>query len=186
MKYVATVQDNIIVAKGINYTDYVAENEIELTEEEFNTIPIPCRKVDGEFIPCDFPEVEIVEEETDHVYPTQIELVSYTGTDTAGEANPCSVTFSFAPKIAVMICGYCSTPSVSGNSSYMRAINCDYLTTEYKERMSFYDDSQQYSPKHYAKKSEDGKTIYWYVADDTGVSRQYNSSTTVYTLLAIG
>lgn len=58
MRYTGTVQKGVIVAKGINYTDYIGENEIELTEEEYNTIPIPCRKVDGEFIPCELPKCE--------------------------------------------------------------------------------------------------------------------------------
>jgi hypothetical protein len=26
-----------------------------LTEEQFNAIPIPCKVVDGKFIPCDVP-----------------------------------------------------------------------------------------------------------------------------------
>ena len=59
-KFTATIQNNVIVAKGINYTDYVDEREIELTEEQYNTIPIPCKLVDGEFVPCESPKVEVV------------------------------------------------------------------------------------------------------------------------------
>lgn len=66
MRYVGTVKDDVIVAKGINYTDYVDPNEIELTEEQYNTIPIPCKLIDNEFVECEFPkyddEVEIIEE----------------------------------------------------------------------------------------------------------------------------
>jgi len=59
MKYVATLENDIITSKGINYTDFVDEREIELTEEQYNTIPIPCKLINGEFIPCDFPESNI-------------------------------------------------------------------------------------------------------------------------------
>ena len=61
MRYVATVKDGVIVTKGINYTDFVDPNEIELTEEQYNTISIPCKLVDGEFVPCEYPKCEVVE-----------------------------------------------------------------------------------------------------------------------------
>lgn len=110
---------------------------------------------------------------------SQIEFVSYVGTGTSGEANPCSITFSFAPKMIAML------PSIGGGIP--RIITCDLLTTEYKEDMSFYDSTQQYSASDYAKKSADGKTIYWYVADttDTGASKQYNSIGVTYTVFAV-
>ena len=56
MRYVGTLKGDVIVAKGINYTDYVDKNEIGLTEFQYNTIPIPCKLVNGEFVPCDYPE----------------------------------------------------------------------------------------------------------------------------------
>lgn len=58
MKYIGILNDNVIVAKGISYTDYVDNTEIELTKEQYNSIPVPCKLVNGEFVPCDFPEVE--------------------------------------------------------------------------------------------------------------------------------
>lgn len=61
MKYVGTVQNDVIVAKGINYTDYQDPNEIELTEEQYNSIQTPCKLVNDEFVPCDFPSVEVEE-----------------------------------------------------------------------------------------------------------------------------
>jgi hypothetical protein len=67
MKYTGTLQNGVIVAKGINYTDYNDPNEIELTEYEYNTIPIPCKLVDGEFVLCEYPKgvaVETVETPT--------------------------------------------------------------------------------------------------------------------------
>lgn len=58
MIYTGTLYKGVIVAKGINYTDYVDEKEIELTEEQYNTIQTPCKLVDGEFIPCEYPRTE--------------------------------------------------------------------------------------------------------------------------------
>ena len=57
MRYVGSLLDGIIVSKGINYTDYIDKKEIELTEEQYNSIPIPCKLVDGNFVPCEYPKV---------------------------------------------------------------------------------------------------------------------------------
>lgn len=73
MRYVASLYEDVIVCKGINYTDHIDKNEIELTEEQFNTIPIPCKLIDGEFIPSDFPKVDIVVSEKK---PTTEELLN--------------------------------------------------------------------------------------------------------------
>lgn len=61
MRYVGSVVEGVIVSKGIAYTDYVDEREIELTEKQYNSIPIPCKRVNGEFIPCDYPVVTMPE-----------------------------------------------------------------------------------------------------------------------------
>lgn len=75
MKYVGTLYKDVIVAKGINYTDFVDEREIELTEAQYNTIPIPCKLVDGEFIPCEMPEIE-VPGTTETAEPTADEILN--------------------------------------------------------------------------------------------------------------
>ena len=61
IRYTGILQNNVIVAKGKSYTDYVDKREIELTEEQYNTLPIPCKLVNGEFIPCEYPKSEIIE-----------------------------------------------------------------------------------------------------------------------------
>lgn len=63
MRYVGSVIEGIIISKGIAYTDYVDEREIELTEKQYNSIPIPSKRVNGEFIPCEHPKVTIPEVE---------------------------------------------------------------------------------------------------------------------------
>ena len=65
MRFVGSIYKDVIVSKGINYTDYIDKNEIELTEEQYNSIPIPCKLVNGEFISCDFPETEYIPIQTD-------------------------------------------------------------------------------------------------------------------------
>ena len=73
MRYTGTIYKGVVISKGITYTDYMDKNEVELTEEQYNTLPIPCKLTNGEFIPCDFPEMEsgdVVIEETE---PTEIE-----------------------------------------------------------------------------------------------------------------
>ena len=74
MRYIASVtNEGIIVSKGINYTEYVDEKEIELTEEQYNSIPIPCKLVDGEFVECDFPTPSVTEVEEVIPEPTETE-----------------------------------------------------------------------------------------------------------------
>lgn len=189
MRFVATVQNNIITSKGINYTDYIDKNEIELTEEQYNNIPIPCRLVDGEFIPCNFPEVDIGEENPCVI--TQTQLVTYVGTGKSGADNPCSITCSFAPKIVQMI-GFVhdtgaqfSTHSGENPSSIQDVIFCDKLNTEYAKNAGFIHDTVSSISRH-AKKSADGKTISWYIDSTSNASAQYNIKGTTYYVLAMG
>lgn len=58
MKFVGVLYDDVIIAKSINHVDFVASNEIELTEEQYNTIPIPCKLVGGEFVECECPPTD--------------------------------------------------------------------------------------------------------------------------------
>lgn len=73
MRYVGIVLDGVIVSKGVNYTDYIDEKEIELTEEQYNSITIPCQQIDGEFVPCDFPKSSMPENQPE---PTTEELLN--------------------------------------------------------------------------------------------------------------
>ena len=59
MKYIGMLNDGVIVAKAKNHDDKVYKNEIELTEKQYNSIPIPCKLVNGEFVRCEFPKSEI-------------------------------------------------------------------------------------------------------------------------------
>lgn len=118
----------------------------------------------------------------------RVELVTYAGTGTYGKSNPCSVTFSFAPKLIMMI-GYTFNNHPSSSlpdglfnavtTSYTNHIACEYLTTKYKESLGLIQDTAE--ERSYGKKSSDGKTIYWYT---TG-SWQYNDAGFKYYVLGI-
>ena len=73
MKHIGILNNGVIVATAINHTDYIGENELELTEEQYSTIPIPCKLVGVEFIPCKFPVYEV--EETPEVEKTDAEKI---------------------------------------------------------------------------------------------------------------
>lgn len=124
----------------------------------------------------------------------QVELVTYVGTGKASsEANACSVTFNSAPRL-IMILGY----AVPGESHWggtqddevsVNVMFCEHLTTTYTKGHGV-----QYggtvTSNRYGKKSEDGKTISWYVVGNTGASTmdklyQYNLEGATYYVLAV-
>lgn len=121
------------------------------------------------------------------------EIVAYEGTATYGADNPCSVTFSFAPKLAVML-GQSANGSWWDNvnlhagtstggyasRSYMVAA-CLPVTSAGATRSGFAD---SYCKDAYGYKSSDGKTFYWY--NEVGASPQCNSSNATYYVLGIG
>lgn len=72
MRYVGTISQGVIIAKGINYTDYIDENEIELTEEQYNTIQTPCKVVNGIFKPCEYPKITVEETEENNENDTEV------------------------------------------------------------------------------------------------------------------
>ena len=123
MKYVGTIYADVIIAKGKNYTDIVDENEIELTEEQYNTIPIPCRLVEGEFVKCDYPaeQAEIIhdplgiqdggtgattaEEALKNLGACRIITGSYAGTCTSSTLAPVDIHFDEFPLLMLVQCG---------------------------------------------------------------------------------
>lgn len=87
----------------------------------------------------------------------------YTGTGTYGESNPSSITFPFAPVLFFFPTGF-------------KTINTNDLTQDYK---SFTIDVDK---RVYLRKSDDGKTIYWYSNSDPTA----NVKATIYNFAAIG
>lgn len=127
-----------------------------------------------------------------------VEIVSYVGSGQVGVDYPCSITFSFAPKIVVCISeirsGGDSVPTIA-NLGDVISIITNNLTTNYVEYKGFMrgDTSNDiYYQRNYGKKSSNGKTIYWYhltglSGDSTATPyNQLNVSGTTYYFLGIG
>lgn len=109
----------------------------------------------------------------------KIEVGSYVGTETYGSSNPCSITFSFAPKVIKILCSrYLGTNLADQPSTGVISVVMDEITTSYEKGFGF--GPGQYS---YGKKSADGKTYYWF---NNSATNQYNNSNTKFYVLAIG
>lgn len=111
---------------------------------------------------------------------------SYVGTGTNGYNNPNSLTFDFAPKMVFMTALQSSVGSPSplfgySDPEYYHYVMCgDALSTEYAS-VGF---GTAAWPDYHGRKSEDGKTFYWYV--ETNASAQLNAAGAIYYYVAIG
>lgn len=111
---------------------------------------------------------------------TRVQVVSYVGTRTYGESNPCSLTFDFPPKV-VFYLGY-----LSGTSFYDPNYNNDTQTEVLLNMPTVYTSGRGFTKRNgtrYGKISLDGKTLYWY---STNYSDQLNNTGYTYYYLAIG
>ena len=133
---------------------------------------------------------ELIDSNTDLANSkVQMQTGSYIGSGTSGASNPTILTFGFAPTI-LMLFNDDGKPALGtyGNwttPAYVPAIgNPTLLTTEYQEPALFV---SQYFNNYYsyisAKKSADGKTVYWYNTDDAGVQFNYRGTTYYYIAL---
>lgn len=119
------------------------------------------------------------------------EVVSYVGTGTYGENNPNSLTFSFIPSVVIWIGRlYLQTGVLANEFSNSRSkvvMVQDVLQTSYKSSLGFAERTDYATPS--GKKSEDGKTFYWYAtpsASTPSPTYQLNDSQSKYYFLAIG
>ena len=118
---------------------------------------------------------------------SKIQVLSYVGTGTSGEANACSVTASFPIEVLFFL-GYTGTiysdPDATGivngywGDRETGVMFGKYLTTTFAERMAFNGNNGM----SLGKKSADGKTFYWY--NRTAVVT--NASGLSYYFLALG
>lgn len=112
----------------------------------------------------------------------KVQTGSYVGTGTYGDENPCSLTFEFAPKL-VWIVGQSHNGGYylfSESSSYNYRLPCEFLPTTYTAGCGFGSASGTYG-----KRSEDGKTIYWYTTG-SDAALQNNRQNYEYYYVAIG
>lgn len=123
-------------------------------------------------------------------YKPNFQIVSYTGIGEYGIDHPCSLTFDFAPDMILWV-AYESDLGEGGlhkSDSAYSIMLCDKLTTEYVKGVGIADDNWNHN---YAKKSADGKTVFWY-ASYTGASiqegrtLQLNNEHNTYYFIGIG
>lgn len=115
-------------------------------------------------------------EENDAKKESFIETGTYIGTGTYGADNPCELHFSFVPSLVWMWC--------MDAENYTDNFMCpSLLTTSYSESDHVFGATSA-SCKRRGKRSEDGKTIYWYHTDSA--SNQRNSSNKSYGWIAFG
>lgn len=118
----------------------------------------------------------------------RVQVVSYVGTGTYGESNPCSISADFPIKVILFI-SYRHLVNNSDDviSSYFTTNNYTYdVTSMWLEQVST--NYKQYTgigrEGNYGKKSNDGRTYYWYSTSDA--YEQGNNKGNTYTFLVIG
>lgn len=130
---------------------------------------------------------------------SKVKVLTYQGVGTYGVTNACKVTVEdFVPRVLLYVGfhhNYQSGGAVSifqngasSNGQYYteNVILCDFLTTSYQGGMGFKESTSNDPIMRYAKKSEDGKTVYWYVGDGGDQFKQLNGSSRTYYVIAIG
>ena len=168
-----TENNKAFVQNGIIY----GVSTVELTRAEYDAL-VAAGLIDKNTI-------YVVSDGEDSV-GAKILTGSYTGTGSAGDNNPNSLTFDFAPIMVILIDYYGTGSSPTFTQLYGASENGvtvmyrDALTTSYAQNSGFSTGSTGYG-----KRSEDGRTIYWYNTN-TNSSNQYNASGFKYYYLAIG
>ena len=126
-----------------------------------------------------------------------VAIISYTGTGTSGESGACSVTLPFVPRMLMMLC--CVGQKINDDNIHCRPISyynsrafdtilCESMPTTYTKGWGFYAPQIGSSTFHtpYGKKSYDGKTISWYVEEQSqSIWEQCNQSGFEYYILAV-
>lgn len=110
---------------------------------------------------------------------------SYVGTGTYGEANPCSLTFPFAPSLLLFFTGKgrLMFEHVSYASMEKPLIgNPRLLSTEYT--IGGFPGVTNPASDNYHKRSPDGTQLMWY--HETSAKLQYNEEGTTYQWVALG
>lgn len=112
----------------------------------------------------------------------RVQVGSYVGTGTFGASNPCSITANFKIKFAVITNVKSNSADVSGTAFFLPfALNKTY--TRHAYAMFDYDGGNQNQYKN-AKKSKDGKTLYWY--NQQYAEDQMNVSGRIYFYVLFG
>ena len=123
---------------------------------------------------------------------TELEVISYVGTGTAGKNNPTSITFSKAPSLIIMLghqdkaSGRWYQTDDIDNYDYFYMLPTAAIPTTYTRGMGF---GNERNYEIYGKKSYDGKTFSWYSWDkpkgDGTAAEQCNHSDYKYYVLGL-
>lgn len=115
----------------------------------------------------------------------KLEIVSYDGNELYGVDNPCSVTFSFAPKVIIYLA------RASNGGSYPGAIYdgpddgwivaCEFLTESFQKYLGL--STPGNTSYGYGKTSSDKKRFIWY--NTKSANAQLNASGFRYYFLGI-
>jgi hypothetical protein len=137
--------------------------------------------------------VESLEELATELSPilgaAKIQTGSYVGTGANATASaPMELTFDFVPAVVLML-AYAETAggslhNLKNSYGVLPDVFCSLLTTSFTSEGFAYGSADV--SKFYAKKSNDGKTIYWYATDGGGNYSCYNHQDYEYHWLAIG
>ena len=117
----------------------------------------------------------------------RMQIVSYVGTGTHGENNPCSITADFPIKVASLIgiIGADGRLDPFTHSSGIFSLCSDMLGTSYSNGIGFYlSNGGASNGGTSGKTSEDGKTINWY--NSRNANDQLNASGFKYIFLCEG
>lgn len=110
---------------------------------------------------------------------TQMQIVSYVGTGTYGESNPCSITADFPIEIIIYLGRDSGTNIQDGFVSTGPVMLNSRLTFDYKSNVGFNGTSNTRG-----KKSLDSHTFYWF--STTSSTNQLSSSGYTYYFLCLG
>lgn len=115
---------------------------------------------------------------------TKMATVSYVGTGTYGADNPNEITFDFVPKIVAMVANsdaYGNYNQTLGKDNSITILYTECIKTTFSKYQGF---SGYYTQGNsYGKKSEDGKTFYWYSIKNA--EEQFNSSGATFYCVAL-
>jgi hypothetical protein len=120
----------------------------------------------------------------------RVQVVSYVGTGTYGEDNPCSISVDFPMKAIVFLARVYTNESDKKISTYfvsssyandVSSVLVEQVPTTYSQSLGL---GNNYYSNNFGKRSKDRKSYYWYNTNNE--SDQGNFAGTIYYFLVIG
>lgn len=176
----------------IDLSGYATKGEVATLSGEVNTLESDVDALEGTVGGLS-EEIDTLRESMGSL-SSKCGIASYTGSNATNDPNnPAKVTFDFVPKVVIMLgwkLGTTSGPQQkdieNGGYKYnQKVIFCSLLTTSYVSDAGFIYNDNISQPGRYAKKSADGKTIYWYSTSSDPIVG-CNSNAYTYYVLGIG